>query len=528
MPDVVYEMSLKDGLTNKLHQADGAATKLDATMGSLGRRLTHVAEAFGVSFALFRGIEFIHGATEEYEKFEFSQSQVIAGLKSTEYAAGVTADQLEESALKMAHSFKFTKSEITGMQSIVLTFPGITKNTFDTASQAILDMSTRLHKGLDETALMVGKALQDPKKGIKALRLVGVNFNDTQTEIIRKLVETGQAAKAQTLILKELQTEFAGSAKEAAKADVLFRYNKAVEELKLGIGEAADKMLEYFTPALEGVINVTKKAFEFIKEHKDLLKSLAVGVGVAAISYGVYRTILLGGVAIQALSTAWTYIQIAAMYSLGTAYEGVGIATKLLAAAQYALNAAWEANPVGIVILALAAVGAAIYAAYEKVSWFRAGLWGLWYVVKEVGTIIKDFFVTVWDIVTHPLSLGRVKDDFAKLEYIASSAGMRIAIAAKEGYSAGLKDFTSDNHTNSPKDANKKYSIKPGAVNEVKPETKGAKGNKVVTINIKIDSLIKDFKINTTNIKEGTAKVQEMVTQVMMNAVNNSQIIASS
>ena len=40
--------------------------------------------------------------------------------------------------------------------------------------------------------------------------------------------------------------------------------------------------------------------------------------------------------------------------------------------------------------------------------------------------------------------------------------------------------------------------------------------------------LVKDFKINTVNLKEGTAKVQEMVTQVMMNAVYNSQIIAGN
>ena len=238
MPDVVYELSLKDQLTNKLHQADGAATKLESTMGSLGNRLTHVAEAFGISFALFKGIEFVHEGIEAFEKLHQAEAQVEAGLISTGHAAGIAGEELEASAIKFSQSFKFTRADITEMQSIMLTFPGITSSTFDTASQAILDMSTRLHKGLDETAIMVGKALQDPERGITAMRRVGVNFNDTQTEIIKNLVRTGHAAKAQTLILQELQLEFAGSAQAAAEADPLFKYNKLMYNLKIAVGEA--------------------------------------------------------------------------------------------------------------------------------------------------------------------------------------------------------------------------------------------------------------------------------------------------
>lgn len=525
MPDVIYEMSLKDGLTNKLHQADGAATKLDATMGSLGRRLTHVAEAFGVSFALFKGLEFIHGATEEYEKFEFSKSQVIAGLKSTGYAAGVTADQLEESALKMAHSFKFTKSEITGMQSIMLTFPGVAKDTFDTASQAILDMSTRLHKGLDETAIMVGKALQDPERGITALRRVGVNFNDTQTEIIKKLVETGQAAKAQTLILKELQTEFAGSAEEAAKADVLFRYNKAVEELKLGIGEAADKMLEYFTPALEGVIDAIKTVFELIKELPEWYNKNSIAIDAVTGS-------LIGGVIAWKAYTLWTgraaiatAIETGLMYGLGTAIYFAGVAMDILIA------------PITLTVAAVAALSAVVVVCWKKWETFRAVVTGVWEWIKELGSQMGQFFHGLGVMISNIWNPAKVAEGAAEMAMAFHESGKKLGAAYESGFYTGRNNFRvaeldrESEVTGSPKDItdkSKKTLVLKNNEDLVKPETKGAKGNKVVTINIKIDSLIKDFKINTTNIKEGTAKVQEMVTQVMMNAVNNSQIIASS
>ena len=172
---VEYELTLKDLMTGKLKEADSVANKLESTMGSLGNRITHVAEAFGVSFAIFKGIEFIHSSTEAYEKLEFSQSQVEAGLRSTGEAAGLTFEELKKSAEESAHKMKYTQAEIMGMQSILLTFPSVTKDTFGTASQAIADMSTRLGQSLESSAIQVGKALQDPTRGITALRRVGVN-----------------------------------------------------------------------------------------------------------------------------------------------------------------------------------------------------------------------------------------------------------------------------------------------------------------------------------------------------------------
>ena len=58
------------------------------------------------------------------------------------------------------------------------------------------------------------------------------------------------------------------------------------------------------------------------------------------------------------------------------------------------------------------------------------------------------------------------------------------------------------------------------------PKAGGVTGQKSYTINIKIDSLIKDFKISTMSMNEGANKIKDIVTQVMLSAVNDSQIIA--
>jgi len=118
------------------------------------------------------------------------------------------------------------------MQSIVLTFPGVTKASFGDASQAILDMSARMHRSADDIAIMVGKALQDPERGIMSLRRIGVNFDKEHSDRIKRMVEQGHKLQAQAAIIKELQTEFAGSAAANAGADPMFQFNKSLEETK--------------------------------------------------------------------------------------------------------------------------------------------------------------------------------------------------------------------------------------------------------------------------------------------------------
>jgi hypothetical protein len=504
MAEVVYELSLKDGLTQKLHQADGAAHKLEGTMGSLGDRLIRVAEGFGVSFGLWKGLEFIQQGKEEFEKLEIAQGQVEAGLESTGHAAGVTGEQLEASAAKFSHALQFNRDQVADLQAQIITFPGITAKVFDSATMSIMDMATRLHHGLDETAIMVGKALQDPERGITAMRRVGVNFNDTQTEIIKNLVKTGQAGKAQALILQELQTEFAGSAQAAANSDPLFRYNKLMYDIKIQAGGVAIKLLKFVTPALEGMMNAVKGTIHWMREHKQLLIDIAYVVGPLVATFSIYAI----GVGVAAAATS--------------------VWTGALSLLKLALNT----NPIGLMISAIAAVSLAVWYCYKHFDTFRATLWATWAVIKEFASIVGDIFKGLYKTIhgTFTLNPMEVADGLMLSIDAVKDAGQRLGKAAKDGYNAGLSDFAADAKssatTAAPHDVMKKGKPVAAAGAPAKGETKGAKGNKAVTINIKIDALQKgDIKIITTNIKEAPGKIQEMITQSLMNAVNNSQLI---
>lgn len=72
-------------------------------------------------------------------------------------------------------------------------------------------------------------------------------------------------------------------------------------------------------------------------------------------------------------------------------------------AAQWLLNAAMSANPIGIVVLALAALTAGIVWAWNNVGWFREGVTALWENLQSVGGPILDAL---------KLAIGTVADAF--------------------------------------------------------------------------------------------------------------------
>lgn len=141
--------------------------------------------------------------------------QLEATLKSTGEAAGLTSKQLQTLAGDLQNVTTYGDETTIAAESVLLTFTKIGKDVFPTALEAVLDMSTALGTDLKGSALQVGKALNDPAKGITALTRAGVSFSKEQIALIKHLTETNRVGEAQMLMLKELQTEFGGSARAA-------------------------------------------------------------------------------------------------------------------------------------------------------------------------------------------------------------------------------------------------------------------------------------------------------------------------
>lgn len=147
-------------------------------------------------------------AGEQMERQLFKQQAV---LNATGYAAGFNAEQLDNMARQTAYATLASINDIREAQNVLLTFKSVQGSIYKEAIGLTQDLAVVMGGTAASNAKMLGKALEDPIAGISAMSEAGVSFTQSQKDLIRSLVETGDKASAQKLILAELQKQVGGT-----------------------------------------------------------------------------------------------------------------------------------------------------------------------------------------------------------------------------------------------------------------------------------------------------------------------------
>ena len=172
----------------------------------------------GTAYLSFRGLQaLVRGVIQNTVEAQETQAQLAARINATGGAAGFGADQLIEFATELQRVTTFGDEAIVSLQTLLLGFTNIRGDQFTQATEAALDLATALKTDLESAATTLGRALNDPVRGLQALSRAGITFffSTAQREQIKQLVETNQLAAAQTLILEELEGRFGGAAEAA-------------------------------------------------------------------------------------------------------------------------------------------------------------------------------------------------------------------------------------------------------------------------------------------------------------------------
>lgn len=222
---VARTAGLVSGMTAAERSVDKSTKKIKNSFDALKGHLTKVAAALGVA-AVIRGI--VANTIES----ENAIRQLEARIKSTGAAAGLSSEQLQSLASELQKITTFGDDAILAMQGVLLTFTNIKGDVFKDATRAILDLSIAMGQDLQSSAVQLGKALNDPLKGISALGKIGVAFTADQKKLIKSFVEVGDIASAQRIILNELRTEFGGAAEAASNT-----FGGALTQLQNAFGD---------------------------------------------------------------------------------------------------------------------------------------------------------------------------------------------------------------------------------------------------------------------------------------------------
>lgn len=165
-------------------------------------------------------------------------AQVQASIASMGPVAQRSLEQLKQQSADLMHQSLFDDDDIMkNVTAKLLTFGKVTGTMFDRAQQAALDLSAKGFGPIESTSVMLGKALQDPIKGINAMSRAGVSFSAEQKAMARSMVEAGNIAGAQAMIMKEVEKQVGGAAKAARDADPAAALGLSFGELQQAIGD---------------------------------------------------------------------------------------------------------------------------------------------------------------------------------------------------------------------------------------------------------------------------------------------------
>lgn len=201
--------------TSELKKVRADLKSLQTDVGQISKSLSSFGTALKTSVAgtaVIAGFRAIVKATEESEA---ATAQLESAVKSASVAVRLSVSDFQAFAKQMQATTTFTDEAVAGVETILLAFKSLSGQTILNATSAVLDLSTRLGTDLTSSAKLVGRALEDPTKGMSALARAGVVFSQSQQAIIKSLVATGQKAEAQALILKELERRYGGAAEAA-------------------------------------------------------------------------------------------------------------------------------------------------------------------------------------------------------------------------------------------------------------------------------------------------------------------------
>lgn len=295
--------------------ASGPLKKIGDNVESMGKRMQDsLQKAEGASKAFSVGIAaagaVIAGAAVVAINAARDQiaadRQLEAVLASTGNAVGLTAKEIQNMASELSSVTNFTDDAIQQGQNMLLTFTKIGKDVFPDATATMLDMAAAMGGDLKNTAIQLGKALNDPIAGVGALRKVGVSLTEEQEEMIKGFVAVGDMASAQKVVLNELAVEFGGVA--TSVADPLIMLQNEIGNMAEAIGFKLMPYVEKITNAFFSWLNamggadaVVDKLFKTLEKVAPFMPIIA-GAIIGGLVPALYASAAAFGANVLALA----------------------------------------------------------------------------------------------------------------------------------------------------------------------------------------------------------------------------------
>lgn len=364
----------------------------------------------------------------QFIKFkDLNNVDLKTAIDNTQAAMAAWGVEAEDTSLMLDLLNKAGQDTGEGVDSLAASLtsnaPALQEMGFN-VSDAAMFLANLSKNGVDASGTMAGlkKALSNaaaegtPMSEALAEIEDSIKSASTSTEAITTATELfgskagaaiATAVRQGNLSFEQLGTsmkDFEGNVSDtfAATLDAPDEFAQAIQDIKTEFADLTGRIMEEHGPQITEFFNMVTE---------DLMPKLEEGIG-----WLIDNLPLVGG-AIAALTAAVVAFKTAAAIgSIIELWKEYEVASKLAAAGQWLVNAAMSANPIGILITALAALVAAFIYLWNTSEDFRNFWLGLWENIKEIVNIaieaikafftpLVEFFLQIWEQIKEPVLL---------------------------------------------------------------------------------------------------------------------------
>lgn len=506
---IEYVMRMRNGVTPELKDIRNEAEKTDRTINDLKSSVLGFVGFVGLSYGARQLMRYGAELTKVEKSFE-----VLVGNKGE-------AESLLASVSEYAKNTNFGKMGLAQSAKDLLTY-GVNAGEVMPTLRMLGDIALGDQEKLKLLSYAYAQVQGAGKlMGQDLLQLINSGFNPLQIMAEKTGISMGE--------LRDMMRDGAISADMVTEAMRIATseggrfFNGAMALADTGAGrydrmnETALETAQIFgQDLLEGarpVFDLMTSMFELIQNNLPLFEVLGGILGSAVAGY--------------------------------LAYAG---ALKVAAVAQALLNGAMLLNPIGLVIAGIAALVAGVAIAYHKFDKFREIVDGVW-------SVIKGFGQAIWSFIQEPIRkatefvqdiIDKFKGFFSLIKRGAQALGLKFDIdlspnpggflsTVKGLYDKGVQD--SRLRTAAKKEAKESglmdsaagaFGLGGGEFGDLKSGIDSISGRAPKTFNINIQRMTGIETLNTTNIREGLDNLEEQIRRVLLNALNDSQNLATS
>lgn len=540
-----------DELQKKQEKLNSSMSGLGSMIGKIGVGISVVGIGKSIFDATMRmeglenAISYMSGSTSEAEK-NLSFLSATADRLGVAFEASLDGYRILQGGLKG----KMDQSQIRAIYEGVATGAAAMHLTAEQSTGAFLALGQMASKGTVQAEELRGQLGERiPGAFGIAARAMGVT-----EQALGKMMQKGEVVANDFLpkFAEQMKKEFASAIPVASQS-----LPAAINRLQNKLFELRSNFGEDLNGSIKGVVTSLYNFASWMNKNRALLISVGKAALYVAGAIAIYKGVMFSLLAVQKLALFWQGVQLISINVLGDSFLTATVAQKLFAAAQWKVNAALAANPIGLIVAAVLALGFAVYKAiesYEKwgavlllimgpiglitnaimalknnwdsiVSAFRDG--GIIAGLKRIGIVLLDTFLypvqQLLGMLAKIPGLGKLagKGEKSLIEMrktlnlvTPKTEAPKTEKAAKASEKAGKATTFNTQLGQAPAKAEK----------EAKGISEG--GSRPTNITITLGNLVETLNINTTTMKEGATELEQKVREALLRVLNSANGVA--